>query len=664
MSFVLKTGLTVRHGERTLEVVRLLANDEVQLEEVLTRKPSVIAANELLTRIWSGRYQVVYHSNCIATSSQVNTASIPVISEQPLPSNVDIGALPAAWQAEIEYRLDYIKAMQAGHIRRGERTRVKALIPKVAMLKKHDKAPSASSVMDWARAYETSGHNPLVLLSKKKLVRRPRRLLDAVETAISSGLRAEYFTKDRQSLRHAHDCILKELRALAQRKEIPADKAELSFTTLFRRTRDVDQYQRIASREGDARARIVCRMSMDGAAAAYPLQRVEVDHTPLNWVVICDRTGLPLGRPWLTVAIDAFSGYVLGFYISFYGTGVSSVTGVLRNAFEIKDGLTKGLGLTQRWLSHGLGDEWVLDNGLEFHAKVFKLICWQLGINMTYCRVRTPWLKPHVERFFASLNYIGLAKGRVHKKVANAIAIDPYKDASIRFSDLVRGLTKFVVDVHPFNVNERKLARPYDLFLEGLERCPPAMFPGSVQELRMISGLAKQLTVHQGGVDLLGLPYGGAELLQLRKRYGRSFKTLCKWDPDDLASMYIQDPDHPTEWLTSPCRWPEYATGLSWNQHQLIRKFKRADLRNSNAEEVLWAARLELHDHWQNAARPATKADSLLAARFSGVTSSKVFEGKSLDAPSPSRVVAVAAEPTVQEMVDIPDFEAFEMEGA
>lgn len=51
----------------------------------------------------------------------------------------------------------------------------------------------------------------------------------------------------------------------------------------------------------------------------------------------------------------------------------------------------------------------------------------------------------------------------------------------------------------------------------------------------MISGLSKQLTVHQGGVDLLGLPYGGPELLPLRKRYGGNFKAFCKWDPDDLS---------------------------------------------------------------------------------------------------------------------------------
>ena len=198
----------------------------------------------------------------------------------------------------------------------------------------------------------------------------------------------------------------RDLKSLAKAGAISEEQATVSYTTLQRRAGDIDQYRRIASREGEARARMVCRTSMGSARATYPLQRVEIDHTILNWVVICDRTGLPLGRPVLTVAIDAATGYILGFYLSFYGAGVTSVTGVLRNSIEPKDEMIASLGLKNRWLAQGLADEFVLDNGLEFHSKVFKSICWHLGIDMTYCRVRTPWLKPHVERFFADLNWL------------------------------------------------------------------------------------------------------------------------------------------------------------------------------------------------------------------------------------------------------------------
>ena len=270
------------------------------------------------------------------------------------------------------------------------------------------------------------------------------------------------------------------------------------------------------------------------------MHRVEIDHTPLNWVVVCDRTGLPLGSgPFLTVVIDSYSNYVLGIYLSFYGPGLSSVSGVLRNAIIPKDDFAAGVKLANRWLAFGVPDEIFVNNGLEFHARIFKNMAWNLCSNLDSCRVRTPWLKPHVERFFATLDYLSLVRGRVHKRVANVMNLDPRKDAAIKFSDLVKGLIMFVTDVYPFEINERKLARPYDLYQEGMEKCPPAAFPLDMDGLRLTTALSKELTVGPGGIELLGLPYGREELLPLHKRYGVRVKTLVKWDPDDLGYIWF-----------------------------------------------------------------------------------------------------------------------------
>ncbi|MDG0832938.1 Mu transposase C-terminal domain-containing protein [Roseateles saccharophilus] len=395
----------------------------------------------------------------------------------------------------------------------------------------------------------------------------------------------------------------------------------------------MDAYRVIEARQGPARARMECRTTMDGTTAAYPLDAVEVDHTPLNWVVICDRTGLPLGRPMLTVVIDAYSNYLLGLYVSFYGPGLSSVSGAMRCAISPKADMVAGIKLEHRWLAEGIPDRTILDNGLEFHSPVFQRIGWELGSDFTYCRVRTPWLKPHVERFFATLDTITLTKGRIHKRVANVLNIDPTKDASVMFSQFVRGLVQFAVDVHPFKVNERKLAKPYDLFLEGLERTPAACFPHDMERIRLASALSKPKTVDQGGVELHGLPYGAGELLPMRERYGKRFKTWVKWDPDDMSRLWVQDPVD-KHWVSSPCRWTDYAKDLSWNQHLLIRKFARQELKKNGSYEYLERARLRLHDHWMEAVAWKTQADRKLAARFSGATSAKVFAGDS-ETPAP-----------------------------
>lgn len=648
-TIVLAAGLVLREGHRTFEIVRELEGDEFQLEDCLTRKPKVLRRYDLIQKIWNGQYVVVVRGS---TGSEVT----------PQESIVALARceLTPIEEEEIARRLAYVRGLIAAHVTRGQRQRVAQTIQTTAKRLNDERPPSTSTLMLWARRYAACDNSAYGLLDGNRRRHRMKRTCPLVERTIVETLRRVYFTPARHSLRHAHEQIQTELKRLVENGQLQPDEAKVSRATVSRRANDVDLYAKISSREGPNRARMVCRTSMDGAAAEYPLQRVEVDHTPLNWVVICDRTGLPLGRPLLTVAVDAHSAYVLGLYVSFYGPGLTSVTGVIRNAVAPKDEFVGGISLKHSWLAYGLADEFVLDNGLEFHAGAFRRMSWDLGCNLMYCRVRTPWLKPHVERFFGTLNYLTLVRGRIHKHLANAMKIDPLKDAAISFSDLVKGLIMFVADVYPFEINERKLARPYDLYADGLARCPPAKFPGSLDQLRLTSAMSKELTVGPGGVDLRGIPYGGAELLGMRKRIGERFRTLVKWDPDDINQIYIQDPQDKSQWITSRSRWPDYTHSLAWNQHLIIRKFRRLQFAQMDAYEGQLAARQRLHEHWCDATSHRTRKDAMTAARYGGLTSARTATDTGLPAPlCPQNLLPTPEAPAAP--IEIPTFDAFAM---
>jgi len=177
----------------------------------------------------------------------------------------------------------------------------------------------------------------------------------------------------------------------------------------------------------------------------------------------------------------------------------------------------------------------------------------------------------------------------------------------------------------------------------------------------MTTALSKELTLGPGGIELRGLPYGREELLPLHKCHGESIKTLVKWDPDDLQYIWVQDPLKKT-WVTSPCRWPDYAIGTSWNQHILTRNFARKELKTKGAYEDLMNARLRLHDHWMDATSHRTTADAKLAARFSGVTSANVMHPqKAPDRPLVPEKIIANVEVASTQRFEIPSFESFEM---
>lgn len=611
MRFALQAGLMLKYGQKTLELVRELDGNEFQFEDVRTRRAFCISKEDLIESIYSKKYTVILGDQPEST----DTKNWPAV--------VDLSSLRPHERKNLDLRLDYVKHLLRLKISKGQRNKIAIAVKKLSE-QRGDVPPSTSAVMMWMRNFEKSSNNPLALVDKHRFRGGEVRKLEAVERIIWEVLKKNYFTKSLNSIRFAHDQLKIALNRAIKNDEVAPGDAVVSYQTLCRRIQGVDLYFRYASREGVNRARHECRVAFPGGVASYPYQRIEIDHTPLNWVVICDRTGLPLGRPTLTVMIDAYSGYILGIYLSFHGPGLTSVCGVVRNALMPKGNIIKNLALENYWLSSGLGDEWVIDNGLEFHSFGFRTMAMALGVDLMYCRVRTPWLKPHVERFFSTLNTLTLMKGRVWKTTPNILRIDPYKDAAIGFSDLVKGLLMFVVDVYPFQPNWRKMATPFELFQEGIAKLPPAEFPGSLDQLRLISGMSSMLTLTQGGIESHGLPYGSYSFKDLAKKYGTGIKLLCKWDPDNILEMKVQDPDG-VNWYDAECRWKNYADGLSFNQHKLIRKYAKARLQSEDRLEKLLAARTQLHEHWRDATRGKTRADSLTAGRYADMTSHKVF---------------------------------------
>lgn len=649
--------MVVRRGSQQLEFLNLLPGHKVQFQDQRTRMVQVMALHRFYADVMSKKIQPV-----IGDVVDVDAREVEGVAGDVDPGIFDISSLDAKDEAELGRCMKWVKALRKRGITRGQTSRMEKVIPDIAAALGDDSPPSPSTLAVWMRKFELSGANPAALLSGNRNRRRSRILNPVVEEVIGKRIRSIYLTLARNTLRHTHEQILLELKRLAKAKKIEEWQAKVSLATVSRRLAEIDPYARDKARYGLVKARANYRTSVEGTQAVRAMQRLEVDHTLLNWVVICDRTGLPLGRPTLTIIVDAMSGYVVGLYVSFYGPGVTSVLNVVKNAIRPKDDLALAAGARQPWIAFGIGETLILDNGMEFHSRVFRMASWDLGIDLEYCRVRSPWLKPHVERFFANLDYFSLSRGRVRKPEANVLKLDPKKDAAILFSDFVHGLVRFVVDVYPFELNERKLCTPFDAFQESFSALRPPVFQLSMDKLDLIAAMRKDLTVGPGGVELMGLSYSSADVLVMKKEVGPRFKTGVKWNPDDLSVIHLQHPVS-KNWLPVPSLRPDYTCGLAWNQHLLIRKHAReTHVRGGGAEQLL-LARQELHEVWMNGiARKNRAQDMRLSAKFSGLTSSLVLKpGKS----PPSSLTAskmVSKEDFVSLPVDdIEPFETFKM---
>nr|MDP2190889.1 DDE-type integrase/transposase/recombinase [Rhodoferax sp.] len=652
--FSLEHGLVVRRGAQLLEFRRLLDDNKVQFEDQKTRHVQSMPLSRF--------YAAVLAKQIVPVIG--NDEQLPVVPGQwSKPVLItDLSSLGKADKAMLERRMKWVKAVRKRCITRGQRDQVAKVIPAIAAKFEEDKPPSVSTLLGWMRQFELSSLNPAALLSGNRCRKRQPRVHHLVDEVILKKIRSVYLTRSRHTLRHTLDQITLSVQKLVKSRKLQSEDAKVSLATVSRRLAEFPPFERDKARFGVGYARAKYRTTVEGVQAVRAMQRLECDHTLLNWVIVCDRTGLPLGRPTLTIIVDSLSGYVVGIYVSFYGPGLTSVLNVIKNAILPKDELAAAAGCVKPWIAFGIGETILLDNGLEFHSPQFQLAAWELGIDLEYCRVRTPWIKPKVERFFANLDHFSLTKGRVRKPIENVLNIDPKEDASIIFSDFVKGIIRFVVDIYPFELNSRRLQTPYECFKDSIDLLPPPVFPSSFEQLDLIAAMSKTLTVGPGGVDLLGLTYSSTSVLNLKKEVGSRFKTRVKWNPDDMSFVYLQDPLS-KQWMPVPSIHSNYTEGLSWIQHRLIRQHARQKHVEGGHIERLLQSRQELHELWMNPlAKRNCSQDMRSAAKFIGMASNQILlPNTSVDLPPLPAAKVIATEEVYVSQEDIPDFDSFFM---
>ena len=168
-------------------------------------------------------------------------------------------------------------------------------------------------------------------------------------------------------------------------------------------------------------------------AAADPLAFVEIDHTPVDVIVVDEQNRMPLGRPWLSIAIDVATRMVAGFYLSFDAPSALSVAIVLTHAVLPKESWLAEREITLPWPVSGI-PEWIeTDNGEEFHSAAFERGATEYGIRLTYRPLGRPEAGAHIERLIGTfMHRIHLIPGTTFSNVADKEAKRHQKEETVR----------------------------------------------------------------------------------------------------------------------------------------------------------------------------------------------------------------------------------------
>lgn len=467
---------------------------------------------------------------------------------------------------------------------------------------------SVSSLYKWLNAFESEGR-VTALLPRQRSDVGASRLPPEVEAIIKGVIEDEYLTK--QKKRESHVCRVVRGRCLSAGLTPPHNN------TVRARIAAIAEELKIARRKGHKVAD--SKFSpIEGSfpGADWPLAVVLIDHTKLDIILVDDILRRPIGRPWITLAIDGFSRMVPGFYISFDPPGALATGLCIAHAVLPKDSWLAKCGVAGEWPCWGLPKKLHLDNAKEFRGAMLERACRQYGIDIEWRPVARPHFGGYIERLLGTFSKeIHALPGTTFSNPRERGEYESEAKASLTLSEFEAWMTTYIVQVYHQRVHSSLDMPPVEKYREGLlgtGKQPGTGLPDRIVDqdrLRLDFMPFEERTVQDYGVVIDEIYYWHDVLRPwIGSKDGNDFrrkrKLTFRRDPRDISVIWFYDPEVQT-YFSIPYRDTSHPPISVWE----LREAKKVATRNG-ADKVNEQAIFDAYERMreiENDAKQKTK---------------------------------------------------------
>ena len=329
----------------------------------------------------------------------------------------------------------------------------------------------------------------------------------------------------------------------------------------------------------------------------FILQVIQIDHTSMDIELVDSISRQPIGRPWITFAIDVHSRCVVGLYISLDPPSVNSVGLCLYCAFTPKQACLESLGVEGTWRMHGLPTAVHADNAKEFRSDMLNRVCKQHGIDIHWRPIGNARWGGHVERL------MGLTAEQL-KRLPGATFSNPKERDSqaarrapgLTMDELEKIMVHWVVNVYHKERHSALGRSPEAAWLDGVLGPSGVGLPKTVEDeyrLRIELMPSVERTVNEFGVRKDGIYYYASviracigAILPGRAKIRRKFTFY--YDYRDISKMYFIDPESGNV-HDIPYRNRGYPSVSRWELRAARKKVRERD-GQAGSEEQIFAA--------------------------------------------------------------------------
>ncbi len=394
-------------------------------------------------------------------------------------------------------------------------------------------------------------------------------LPDAVEAVIGELLRTRYLTRQKRSVAAVH----RELARVCRRRGLPVP----SQGTLQRRIAKLDTVKGMAAREGPDAARALQAAGGETPAAGVVLALVQIDHTVVDVTVVDERHRLPIGRPYVTVAIDVFSRCIVGLVVTLEAPSALSVGLCLAHMVTDKRAWLERLGVELEaeagWPMSGKPAELYLDNAAEFKSEALRRGCQQHGITLRYRPLGQPHYGGIIERVIGTMmQMVHELPGTTFSNPQQRGSYDSQATAVLTVRELERWLALAVASYHG-QVHATLGCTPAGRWAEGVAAAgSPATVTSEVAFLvDFLPVLRRTLTRTGFVVDHVG--YFCDALKPWIAQRDRLDRFVLRRDPRDISRIWVLDPAGET-YLAVPYRTLSHPPISVWEQRAAVARLR------------------------------------------------------------------------------------------
>jgi putative transposase len=167
---------------------------------------------------------------------------------------------------------------------------------------------SVRTLRRWTQRYKERGDLTAFIDRAPGLRHGQRSLAREVEAIIQFAVTRKLASSGNCTVRSVYEAIRGDCQAIGQAAPAPS--------TVLARIKSLKANPAVLPTEVGRKIRERTRFVRGSAGATRALERVEIDHTLVDTHLVDRLDGQPIGRPWLTIAIDVATRAVLGFVLT------------------------------------------------------------------------------------------------------------------------------------------------------------------------------------------------------------------------------------------------------------------------------------------------------------------------------------------------------------